>query len=330
MRHLIVGALFLVGCGLVDYELLPRDAGAPGVLESRLGPGSRVPWRGGDHYLLGASVPWRTWGNDFGSTTEGVSSTTASGELRERLGSARASGLRVIRWMVFVPPDHIQRDGDGGPAGVEPQVFTDLDEALAIAEDEDVYLVLTLFSGGGSGFEMLWTTTPDMRTRLADTVASVVRPYAGHARIVAWQVFEWTDGGLLGAQEPDLQDTFAEIVRAIRTEDPTTHIALGVNGPRWLSGWSRWGADFYTCIDSGALSDYDTLRTAHDLDGPLVVSVFYLPTGADGTAMEQDYYDRGFAGAWAWSLFPESTVDGESIDLDAVADFAAVVRDEGP
>ena len=54
---------------------------------------------------------------------------------------------------------------------------------------------------------------------------------------------------------------------------------------------------------------------------------------ADGDAAVErlvELYERGYAGAWAWSLLPEFTNDKMAVDLDAMESFAADHEDVGP
>jgi len=54
--------------------------------------------------------------------------------------------------------------------------------------------------------------------------------------------------------------------------------------------------------------------------------------GADVGAQTryQQWYDLGYAGAWAWSLFPERTYDGMTIDLAGVGAFTGSISSAGP
>ena len=61
-----------------------------------------------------------------------------------------------------------------------------------------------------------------------------------------------------------------------------------------------------------------------------MVGEYYSSTGADALQRLEDFYAKGYAGAWAWSLFWDRTNDKMQVDLAAAATFTGRHADTGP
>ncbi len=103
--------------------------------------------------------------------------------------------------------------------------------------------------------------------------------------------------------------------------------------------WVGLGLDFhsphwYDYMSSGdwcaRCTDYDGIKAKYNLDAPVIVGEVYTGTDSDAAARYRDFYAKGYAGAWSWSLFPERTADKLGIDMTAAAAFAASKADDGP
>src|ERR1700716_177964 len=121
---------------VVMASMLPATASAA--------PPSRISgW-----FLFGSNMPWLNWANDFGGGPGGGGVSGNSAEADTKLQAAQTAGMHVIRWWVFEGGSgHIQRDGSGTPTGIDPNVYTDLDAALAEADKYDTSYNLVLFGG---------------------------------------------------------------------------------------------------------------------------------------------------------------------------------------
>src|SRR5215204_1247742 len=278
--------------------------------------GSRVPWQGGSWYLHGANVPWYNWGCDFGCTANGgASSAAVRGALAPGFARARTSGMHTIRWWVFPgDPWQITRDGAGAPAGLTAAVYADFDAALRLAEAYDLYYVFVLFSGPAS-VPRPWLTDGGQRTRLAGALAPLFARYRGHPRVLAWEVFnepEWDiwNGTVAAAPIQATVKAIADAVHAHSTAYVTVGAAMLDGLPLWVGqGLDVYQAHWYDYMSGGdwcaRCTDYAAVRARYGLDAPLVLGELYTGPDTDALQRFEDFYAKGYAGAWPWSLFPD-------------------------
>ncbi len=256
------------------------------------------------------------------------------------LRAAGASGLRVVRWWMFEGgAKPITRDADGTPAGLDPTIYADIDAALALAEQADVFLIFTLFAAP-TDVPSSWLSEPAQRTRLAETLAPLFGRYRGQPRLLAWDLFnepEWDIWNHKVAAEA-VQATVRELAATVHAQSDA-YVTVGSAMLDGLPLWVGQGLDYYTAhwydyMSSGnwcaPCTDYAAVRARYGLDAPLVIGEFYA--GPDVNARERfaSWYDNGYAGALAWSLVPERTFDRMAVDLAAAAAFAAAHEDVGP
>src|SRR5690606_36019238 len=93
---------------------------------------------------------WRDFGTDFGGLSAwslgGISGNVAT--YNQDLANMKANGAGVIRWWMFPDfrGDGILMDEADSPIGISEGTVADIQLALELAQRNDVYLVLTLFS----------------------------------------------------------------------------------------------------------------------------------------------------------------------------------------
>lgn len=154
---LLVGALACTSPRPQPSAAPRRTAAAeidPAAEELRKSAETRCEFAGGirfhgrRRYLHGVNYAWREFATDFG----GMAAWKRGGVRAERAAIDRdfaamaASGISVVRWWIFpeLHGDGLQLEGD------EPRVteaaLLDLDAALALAQEHDIYLLFTLFS----------------------------------------------------------------------------------------------------------------------------------------------------------------------------------------
>ncbi len=305
------------------------------------GGNSRVQWQGREWYLHGLNLPWYNWACDFGCKDTGASSPASQAALAPRFQQLAAAGIHNVRWWVFPgDPWQLSRDASGAPASLDPAIFADFDAALAMAETYDLYYTFVLFSAP-SHLPAAWLSDPSQREKLVAVLSDLFARYAGHPRILAWDVinepeFDVWDGK---ANQADVQALIRDVATRVHEDGGGALVTVGgamLDGLPMLAGL---GLDFYSphwydYMESGAWCAPCTtaaeVQARYSIDAPIVLGEVYAGADTDSGARLAGFYDRGYAGAWSWSLFPERTEDRLSIDFAAAAEFAQRISDDGP
>jgi hypothetical protein len=311
---------------------LPPSTGAPGV-------GSTVAWNGGSYYLHGANVPWVNWGCDFGcAANSGVSDPSVKALVDAKFASAAAAGMHSIRWWTFEGnPWQIRTDANGTPVAVDAAVYADFDAAMALANKYDLYYDFVLFSGP-TAVPTAWLTDATKRAALANALAPLFQRYGTNPRVLSWEIFNEPEFDIWGAKID--QASVQATVRAIGAAVHANGRAYVTVGSAYLDGLSMWtgqGLDYYQAhwydyMSSGDFcaicTDYAAVRAKYGLDHPLVIGELYV--GTDTPGRFATFYQKGYAGAWSWSLFPDKTSDHLVTDLAQATSFAAARSNLGP
>eukprot|EP01113_Clastostelium_recurvatum_P011469 TRINITY_DN1583_c0_g1_i4.p1 TRINITY_DN1583_c0_g1~~TRINITY_DN1583_c0_g1_i4.p1 ORF type:complete len:367 (-),score=71.62 TRINITY_DN1583_c0_g1_i4:15-1115(-) len=173
-------------------------------------PGPYLPINGTNSWTLGANYPWNYYGGDFGTNSwgsMGVSTPKANATVTKQLSDIRSKGGRVIRWWLFSDGRAgITFDSSGTPTGLDAQVFKDLDAAITIARETNLYLCLSLFDfmfayrasvvngvqlGGHTAVIGNAQLYPPL---LSNVLLPLFKRYANEPHILAWEVMnepEW-------------------------------------------------------------------------------------------------------------------------------------------
>ncbi|MDT8307607.1 MAG: hypothetical protein RRC07_16865 [Anaerolineae bacterium] len=342
-------------------------AGGAGTVS---GDNSHISWDGGDWYVHGVNVPWLVWEEDFGGQW-GVASEILNGDgtldrdsaVVQRFAQLPQAGVHAVTWWLFSGnsgsdasgPEQILRDSSGRPAGIKPEVYRDIDAALLLAEEFDLYYTFPVLIRPNQ-VPLSWMTT--YRADLIDTLRPLFRRYHGEPRIMAWSAFVepewaiWNDGFPQQVAQDYVRD-FAAAVHAESDQLVTLNSAM-LDG---LSLWTGLGLDFYSTSwydymnnldgshegyggDWCALcTGYAEVQARYSLDKPLVIGEFYAGGEADYLTGGRDlgplgrldaWCDKGYAGAYGWSLFPERTYDRMAIEWSSYGIFGAAHDDCGP
>jgi hypothetical protein len=219
----------------------------------------------------------------------------------------------------------------GYARGIVPAAFSDVDAALALAEKHDLSLVFVLFSSP-TDLPAPWLTRAEGRTALATTLGTLFAEYRGNPHLLSWEVFnepEWPIWeGRVDAR--DVVETVREIAEVVHAQSDAL-VSVGSANLQGLSLWVGMGLDYYDAhwydpMPANVCArcvEYQDVRALYRLDRPMVVGEFYAGPDVDAKARFEDFRDRGYAGAWAWSLIPDATNDGLRVDLEASREFAS-------
>lgn len=269
---------------------------------------SSNPNRVAGWYLHGANMAWLNWGQDFGG---GLDTNRAN----TKLSQAQASGMHIVRWWLFEGgAGYIGRDGSGAPTTINPAVYTDIDKALTIAASHGISLEFTLFASPG---DVSWFANSGQHQAVVNALTPLFQHYANDPRVFDWEVVNEPDFNQGSATHAQIRDLVGRLDTAAHASGPTL-VDVDGTGTSTVSGWTGLGADFYSVHCYGSQCSKPS-----GLDKPVMV-------GEMNPDFWQGYYDAGFAGAYCWSLSPESTNDKLTCDLGGAASFAANKSDLGP
>jgi hypothetical protein len=257
-----------------------------------------------------------------------VRSTAADGFAR-----LQDAGVHTVRWWLFPgDPWEINHDAAGAPVSLNPAVFTDVDAALALADQFDLTYDFVLFSSPTAA-PSSWLTDASQRQRLADALAPMFQRYGNNPRIVAWEMFnepEWDIWNSKIAAEP-VQATVKLLADTVHSRGGT-RVTVGAASIDGLPLWVGQHLDFYsphwydpmTSSNCARCTDATSVRSKYGLDGlPIVIGEFYAGPDTDALRRFEDFRAKGYAGAWAWSLFSDHTNDKLRIDLGAAKAFTS-------
>lgn len=164
-------------------------------------------------FALGVNYAWHDFGADFGGLAQwdmgGIAAARSA--VSAELAQMKANGVSVVRWWMFPDfrGDGVQFDANDVPTGLSATALLDIQTALELADEHDLYLVLTLFSfdnfrANRTEADVLvrsmtpLVADPTKRTKVID---NIVRPAAQAAatsphakRLLGWDVInepEW-------------------------------------------------------------------------------------------------------------------------------------------
>ncbi|HEX6271611.1 MAG TPA: hypothetical protein VFZ53_01155 [Polyangiaceae bacterium] len=296
---------------------------------------SGVTWQCRKRFMYGLNFAWQSFGGDFGGYGDqrGVAQNTAA--INTKLQNWASNGVSVIRWWVW--PDF---RGNGvtfsgtNPTGLGGTALADLEAALNLANQHDVYLMLNLFS-----FDGFKTSVPKANLALFATdaarrqalVTNVIRPFARAAqqspharRLIAWDLInepEWSvsgasmyggdpvfdpQDGMQTVTHAQMETLLRDVAAGLRAESSAL-ITVGGAAMKWKNAWSRLDLDFhqfhiYDWVHTGGWP-YNRTPTQYGVNDKPVVMGEFPPTGVGGANYRTvvDYwYGNGYAGALPW------------------------------
>ena len=266
-----------------------------------------------------------------------ASARRASSPRSVRFGRLQAAGVHSVRWWTFEGDASLQitRDASGAPTGLNPSVYTDFDAAVALADQYDLAYDFVLFSSP-TAVPSGWFSDPVQRQKLADVLAPLFDRYKNNPHILAWEIVNEPEWDIWNnkVSQSDVQATVKLLASTVHAHTQTAVTVGSAN----LEGMLMWentdsGLDFYSPhwydpMDSGLAcarcTDVPTITASYNLDSkPIVLGEFYASPSVDALQRFKDFRTKGYAGAWAWSLFSDKTADKFAIDLSAVKAYTS-------
>ncbi len=298
------------------------------------GPNTTIAWNGGNWYLAGNNYAWWNYGTDFG--TGGFGKYTNFTQINSDFATMHSQHVTTSRWFVFADGRYSPEfDGSGNVTGLDSQFFSDIDTALQIAHNNNVYLILNLAdflmwtgprtSGtvSGGGHASMVTNAAVQQSYLENAVKPLLQhiaasPYKNN--VLAYDIInepeytisEITGGGLPLAQ---VQTFVKNCATYIHQYSGGAYATLGSGTPQWVGYWKGLGLDFYQLHyypnfdgngPGSGLPPYASLN----LDKPCIVGEFATNdnsyTLGDTTPLSAQWhldtiFKYGYAGALGWS-----------------------------
>jgi hypothetical protein len=248
-------------------------------------------------FALGLNYAWHEFAADFGGVPswnqKSISEDAAT--FATELAAMKESGASVIRWWMF--PEFrsaaITFDASDEPTGFSAGATADIQKALELAEQADVYLALTLFSfdnfrathdNSGLHIPGLGELVVDPAKR-AKVIEHIVRPAAQAVaespyahRLLGWDVInepEWAIQPVGGGQDQDFTPTTTgerplspipladmkalinETLAALREETPQALLSVGWAAAKWQWAFGDvTGVDFHQPHIYAWVNDY--------------------------------------------------------------------------
>ncbi len=230
-------------------------------------------------FALGVNYAWHDFGADFGGLAQwsmgGITAnrTTVGAELADM----KANGVSVVRWWMFPDfrGDGVEFDAEDTPTGLSATAVRDIQTALELAAEHDLYIVFTVFSFDNFRPTRLesevnvrgMTPLVTDATRRAKLVDNVVKPAAQAAaaaphvsRLLGWDVInepEWAilESGLNDQDfDPneeldavsldDMKALINESLAALETATPDALLSVGWAAAKWA-----WAFSDITAVD---------------------------------------------------------------------------------
>jgi len=337
------------------------DEGGGSVAFSAKGvrPGLTREFAACEPFLVGANLPWVSYGGDFGANAwnprGGLARPEARAAAQAALTEVASRGGRLVRWWLFGDGRAgLRFDVDGRPLGLDDFVLADVDVALDLLRGLGLRVMFVLFdylwcrparevNGVALGGHRSTLTNGDWRTRLIDAVlAPLLSRHRREDVVHSWDLVnepEWVTLGMGGkrstggVQKAAMRAFLSEAAAAVHdlAAQPVTVGRARASGLRLVQGL---GLDYYQLHWYDAFERENRLArpcAALGLDRPVLLGEF--PTrGSRRSAPEILATARaaGYGGAVAWSVLAQDECSGWAEASPAIAEWAQLKTLDAP
>jgi hypothetical protein len=311
--------------------------------------------------MVGTNYAWQNFGADFG----GISAWNFSGiagiesEVGAVLADIAAHGANTVRWWMWprLNGDGVVFDASDVPTGLGSTVDADINAALRLADENNLYVMLTIFSFDNfhpTEADHYGTRSVGLSSLIRDgawrtaLVTNVIRPMArivadspNADRMIAWDVInepEWAIQGesLYGDQAFDpnseleavthaeMEAFVRDVIEGLRAES-SAPVSVGQAAAKWKQAFSQCDLDFYQIHIYDWVNDYwPYTQTPADLgldDKPVVYGEYPAGglTGVNEAQMLETWFSNGLAGGLSWA-YTDTAFDISS-SLDSIGSF---------
>ncbi len=371
-RVFFLAPLFLLACGQmpslpkensqlqISADASSQDAGSDQTSSTLATPAdcSRVvdecpveggvTWQCKKRFVHGVNYAWHYFAGDFGGipawSQSGVAGTAPA--VDKELLDMKSNGANVVRWWVM--PDFrgagVTFDSNDTPTGLGASFENDLLKALELADKNDIYLMLTIFSfdafkpthtEAGIKIRSLQPMILDPKKREA-LLEKVIRPMARIAegspfkkRLMSWDLInepEWAmtgpskygdpafecDGGRLQCLTHEQMESFLSDLSQVLRSEGKALISVGGAAIKWKNAWTHLDLDFlqfhfYDWINLY----YPYTKSPQDwgiTSKPVVMGEYPFNgvPGANAAKLLASWYGTGFAGSLGWAVTDSS------------------------
>ncbi len=240
-----------------------------------------VEWQCQKRFMVGTNWAWKNWGADFGGITawgkKGVSQDAAA--FSADMATLKAGGTSVIRWWMWPRflTESITWGADDAPSAVGGTLIADVQKALELAEQNDVFIMFSPFSfdnfgptkdesginsRGIKGIVTDATKRGKLLNNLIRPVAQAIEASPYKHRMLAWDLINEPEWAMTGpnpndtaAFEPneDLESVthaemkvFLDELTVVIREESSALVTIGSAAIKWGNAWRDFDVDFYS------------------------------------------------------------------------------------
>jgi hypothetical protein len=280
-------------------------------------PNGGLDWSCERRFAYGNNWAWWNFGADFGGITQwnllGVAASQAT--IGADMAQMKDAGSSVVRWWMFPAfrSESILFGPDDAPVGIGGTLVDDIHAALALADQHDLNLHLTLFSFDNFNPSQTQSgiynrslqpividpvKTLELVNNLVAPVADAVESSPFRRRMIAWDIInepEWAMTGpdlyggpafpydpltskLLPVNHTQMEAFLNSVADALHAHSSAL-VTVGSAAIKWAPAWTHTRIDFYTLHYYGWVYQWYpyttvTLQSVGLTDKPVLIGEF--------------------------------------------------------